>query len=186
MYDKRGKNYCVDTVWGNWELGKYSGNIVQVILNTHVHIFFIPRYHSDEFPFPPPLDWYKAKWKNSRNTIEARIHYFRYASIVFYEYGETLEKPVLVKAGDTNIHDEFVEHEKLVFCLNSGDFEKWTKMLRDSEKEILQRKAEKMIMGPYFPRYEDISDIEVYRFIHEKLAECKALLSPFIVQRLEL
>ena len=186
MYDKRGKNYCVDTYWGNFQLGKYSRQIVWVKLNTHVNIYFVPRYHSEEVSFPPPLDWFRTHKRLPRNTIEARLNSFVFADLVFYENDETSEKPFNVQSGYYDLKDEFIVQDVTTYCLETDVFWDLTKKLRDSEKEILRRRAEKGTGSPYFPRYEDVMDLEVYRFIHEKLSEWKPFLSKKVVDRLEL
>ena len=180
MHDKRGKNYCVDIYWGKYE-------VVKLRLNTLVRISFIPAFHNSKHAFPPKreeVENVRGKDSDDLSLPENRINEFCSADIVFYPFDERAGE-VLVLCEDYFGWGDFVRGEpKIVYCMSTERFRELKKQVPRSWYPIQLRRNGRNIV--FFPRIDDIKDIEVYGFVHDKILEWKPLLPKWIVERLEL
>lgn len=182
MFEEKGKNYWINTEWGN-ESFAHPGTrgMVQLAYNLVNQIIFIPEYDIAQHPFPPTLEMIAALENDPRTMHESRIYEFWHADVVFFG-SETQKGLIPVTYQYKTDHYGTIEVKKLVCCLDPKTFSRYTRQLRTSQDKLFREKKSDL---PYLTR-EDVMHIEVYRFIDETIRKNCDLLPARFKRSLEI
>jgi hypothetical protein len=183
MYRDKGKNYWINTEWGNDAFGQTgTQGMIQLSYNLINKIAFVPEYDLEKYAFPPTWEMIEATNKEKLTMDESRIRTFWQADLIFFGTEKKNDQLIPVAYHYADEHGNIVEEKKLIYCLDPATFREYTEELRSSRDTTYRTKKSSF---PY-PTREDVMDIEVYRFIDSVLRENSDLLPGRFKESLEL